>query len=136
MCLTKNGHWSLYLKLLPEEACQREHSVREVVTGLRSIVKTGAPWRGMPIDLPPRAAGCQQAHRWLKAGCFGQLAHDLRAVLHLAALPDSSPLPRHTSEAARDVERQPGTLVDLPVNALVCMMLRQAENYGVFHSNL
>ena len=74
-----------YLTLLPEEAGQRAHSLREVFNGLRHIVKTGAPWRWMPNDLPPWAAVYQQAQRWLAAGCFEALAHDLRAVLRQAA---------------------------------------------------
>src|ERR687898_2868500 len=80
--------WALvapYLTLLPEEAGQREHSLREVFNGLRYIIKTGAPWRWMPNDLPPWAAVYQQAQRWLNAGCFEELAQDLRAVLRLAA---------------------------------------------------
>ena len=86
--------WALvapYLTLLPEEAGQREHSLREVFNGLRYIIKTGAPWRWMPNDLPPWAAVYQQAQRWLKAGCFEELAHDLRAVLRLAAGRDAEP---------------------------------------------
>ena len=59
--------------------------VREVFNGLRYVVKTGAPWRWMPNDLPPWAAVYQQAQRWLKAGCFEALADDLREVLRLAA---------------------------------------------------
>ena len=39
----------------------------------------------MPNDLPPWAAVYQQAQRWLGAGCFEQLAEDLRAVLRLVA---------------------------------------------------
>jgi len=80
--------WALvapYLTLLPERAGQREHSLREVFNGLRYIVKTGAPWRWMPHDLPPWAAVYQQAQRWLNAGCFAALVDDLRAVLRLAA---------------------------------------------------
>lgn len=80
--------WALvapYLTLLPEDARQQEHSLREVFNRLRYIVKTGAPWRWMPNDLPPRGAVYQQAQRWLHAGCFEELAHDLRAVLRLAA---------------------------------------------------
>src|SRR3712207_5300728 len=75
--------WALvapHLTLLPEEAGQREHSLREVFNGLRTIIKTGAPWRWMPNDLPPWAAVYQQAQRWLTAACFEELAHDLRAV--------------------------------------------------------
>ena len=53
--------------------------------GLRYIVKTGAPWRWMPNDLPPWAALYQQTQRWLAAGCFEALVDDLRAVLRLSA---------------------------------------------------
>jgi transposase len=80
--------WSLivpYLTLQREDAGQREHSLREVFNGLRYIVKTGAPWRWMPNDLPPWAAVYQQTQRWLAAGCFEALVDDLRAVLRLAA---------------------------------------------------
>jgi transposase len=80
-----------YLTLLSEEAGQREHSLREVFNGLRYIIKTGAPWRWMPNDLPPWAALYQQAQRWLNPGCFEELAHDHRAVLRLAAGRDEQP---------------------------------------------
>jgi transposase len=79
--------WGLvapYLALLPETAGQREHPLREVFNGLRYIIKTGAPWRWMPNDLPPWPAVYQQAQRWLAAGCFEALADDLRAVLRQA----------------------------------------------------
>ena len=39
----------------------------------------------MPSDLPPWAAVFQQAQRWMRAGSFEALVHDLRAVLRLAA---------------------------------------------------
>lgn len=74
-----------YLTLQREDAGQREHSLREVFNGLRYIVKTGAPWRWMPNDLPPWAAVYQQTQRWLAAGCFEALVDDLRAMLRLAA---------------------------------------------------
>ena len=63
--------WSLivpYLTLQREDAGQREYSLREVFNGLRYIVKTGAPWRWMPHDLPTWAAVYQQTQRWLAAG--------------------------------------------------------------------
>src|SRR3954449_4122058 len=80
--------WALvapYLALLRESSGQRDHELREVFNGLRYIVKTGAPWRWMPNDLPPWHAANQQAQRWLAAGCFEALAEDLRVILRLAA---------------------------------------------------
>jgi len=79
--------WALvapYLTLLPEDAGQREHPLREVFNGLRYLVRYGVAWRAMPNDLPPWHAVYDQAQRWLRAGCFGMLAQDLRAVLRLA----------------------------------------------------
>ena len=73
------------LTLMREDAPQREHALREVFNGLRYIVKTGAPWRWLPNDLPPWEAVYQQSQRWLKAGVFEAIVHDLRALLRLAA---------------------------------------------------
>jgi transposase len=83
-----DDEWALvapYLTLLPEDAAQRVHPLRQVFNGLRYIVKTGAPWRWMPNDLPPWEIVYQQAQRWLTAGCFEALAEDLRTILRLAA---------------------------------------------------
>jgi transposase len=70
-----------YLTLMRVSSPQREHSLREVFNGLRFIVRTGAPWRYMPSDLPPWAAVYQQTQRWIRAGVFPQIAHDLRVLL-------------------------------------------------------
>ena len=86
--------WALvapYLALLRESSGQRDHDLREVFNGLRFIVKTGAPWRFMPHDLPPWAAVYQQTQRWLAAECFTDVAGDLRAVLRMAG--DRKPEP-------------------------------------------
>jgi transposase len=42
-----------YLRLMTEEAPQREHSLREVFNGLPYIVRGGIAWWMMPDDLPP-----------------------------------------------------------------------------------
>ena len=73
-----------YLTLMTEDAPQREYALREVFNGLRWLIRAGAPWRMMPNDLPPWAVVYQQTQRWLKAGVFESMAHDLRAVLRLA----------------------------------------------------
>ncbi|QDI79080.1 IS5 family transposase [Methylorubrum populi] len=86
--------WALvapYLALLREDSAQRDHDLREVFNGLRYIVKTGAPWRFMPHDLPPWAAVYQQTQRWLSADSFADVAGDLRAVLRMAAEREPEP---------------------------------------------
>jgi len=70
--------------LLPEDAGQRTHGLREVFNGLRWIVRAGAPWRMIPNDLPPWYVVYQQTQRWLAAGCFIALVDDLRLLLREA----------------------------------------------------
>ncbi len=68
-----------------QDAPQRQHCLRELFNALRYVIRYGIAWRAMPNDFPPWFAVYQQAQRWLAAGCFETLAHDLRAVLRLAA---------------------------------------------------
>ena len=74
-----------YLTLMTEDAPQRDYSLREVFNGLRWMLRTGATWCMMPHDLPPWYTIYQQAQRWLKAGVFEHIVHDLREILRLAA---------------------------------------------------
>ncbi len=69
---------------MKEDAPQREHSLREVFNGLRWIVRTDAQWRMMPNDLPLWHTVHQQAQRWITAGVFEDMVHDLRTLLRLA----------------------------------------------------
>jgi transposase len=80
-----------YLTLLREDAGQRVHDLRSVFNAVRWLVKTGAHWRYLPNDFPPWAAVYQQARRWLAAGCFEAMAHDLREVIRVAAGRNPSP---------------------------------------------
>ena len=80
-----------YLSLMTEGAPQRRHDLREVFNALRWIVHTGAPWRYLPGDLPPWPAVYQQTRRWLDAGCFEAMVHDLRAMLRWAAGRNAQP---------------------------------------------
>lgn len=72
-----------YLTLMKDDAPQRDHDLREVFNGLRWIVRTGSGWRYMPHDLPPYYTVYQQTQRWMRAGCFEAIVHDLRALIRL-----------------------------------------------------
>lgn len=80
-----------YLTLMREDAPQRGHRLRDLFDALRWLVRTGAQWRYLPGDFPPWHAVYQQARRWLAAGCFEAMTHDLRVVLRLAAGRDPRP---------------------------------------------
>jgi transposase len=80
-----------YLTLMKENCPQRTHSLREIFNGLRWFIRAGCPWRMMPNDLPPWHAVQQQTQRWLRAGCFEAMVHDLRVVLREADERDGSP---------------------------------------------
>jgi transposase len=126
--------WALvapYLTLMTEDAPQREYPLREVFNGLRYIVGTGAQWRWMPHDLPPWHVVYQQSQRWIKAGVFESLVHDLRAVLRIAdgrkesptaAILDSRTLQSTPESGARagydGAKRRKGSKVHLAVDTL------------------
>jgi transposase len=74
-----------YLTLMDPEAPQRDYDLREAFNALRWVVRAGAPWRLLPTNFPPWPAVYQQTRRWLAAGRFEAMAHDLRVVLRLAA---------------------------------------------------
>jgi len=74
-----------YLTLLPLDSRQRVHDLRDVLDALRWLVRTGAQWRYLPGDFPPWHAVYDQTRRWLEAGCFETICHDLRAGLRAAA---------------------------------------------------
>ncbi len=73
-----------YLTLMTLHAPQRDHDLREVFNALRYLVRAGCSWRMLPNDLPPWAAVYQQAQRWLAAGSFEAIVHDLRVMLRLS----------------------------------------------------
>jgi transposase len=72
-----------YLTLMRQDAPQRTNEMREVFNAIRYVVKTGCQWRMLPHDLPDWTVAYQQARRWMQAGVFEQVVHDLRICLRL-----------------------------------------------------
>jgi transposase len=120
-----------YLALVREDAPQRNHDLREILNGLRWVVRIGSPWRYMPHDLPPWEAIYQQTRRWLRAGVFEEMVHDLRVLLRLskgrasdprAAILDSRTLgstPESGSRGGYDgAKRKKGSKVHAAVDTL------------------
>jgi transposase len=120
-----------YLTVMTEEAPQRTHSLREVFNGLRWMARAGAPWRLLPNDLPPWEAVYQRTQRWLKAGVFETVVHDLRVLLRLAdgrtAQPSATILDSRTLQSSPEsghragddgAKRKRGSKVHLAVDTL------------------
>ena len=80
-----------YLTLLREDARQRVHPLRDVFDALRWMVKAACPWRLLPGDFPPWQAVQQQGERWIKAGCFEAMTHDLRELVRVLLERDPRP---------------------------------------------
>ncbi len=74
-----------YLALVCEVALQGKHSLQEMFNALRYLVRTGVQWRFLPHDVPPWDAVDQQVRRWLNAGVFEAITHDLRVIIRLVA---------------------------------------------------
>ena len=93
-----------YSKTIPERRFRRGVGVRRPVPGAgargcasararpqRGFQRTEVggshrllEWRYMPHDLPPWETLYQQRQRWLKAGIFEEMVHDLRVLLRLS----------------------------------------------------
>lgn len=127
-----------YLALLPEDAPQRDHPLREVFNALKWLVRAGAPWRMLPHDFPPWPIVYQQSRRWLAAGVFEMMAHDLRLLLRdvagrkrrpTAAILDSRTLqstPESGGRAGWDgAKRRKGSKLHLAVDTLGHLLAAQ-----------
>ena len=92
-----------YLTLMEPGAPQREHCLRGVFNALRYLVKTGCQWRYLPADFPPYYTVYEQTARWVKAGVFEAMAHDLRKLVRLcsgrAAQPSATVLDARTIQS-------------------------------------
>jgi transposase len=120
-----------YLTLMNEDVPQRKYPLRELFNGLRYVARGGISWRMIPNDLPPWHAVFEQTQRWLAAGVFEQMVHDLRELLRVAAgrkkepsaaILDSRTLqstPESGSRAGYDgAKRKQGSKVHMAVDTL------------------
>jgi transposase len=120
-----------YLTLMSEDAPQRKYPLRELFNGLRYVARGGISWRMIPNDLPPWHAVYEQTQRWIAAGVFAAMVHDLRELLRLeagrkkepsAAILDSRTLqstPESGSRAGYDgAKRKKGTKLHMAVDTL------------------
>jgi transposase len=80
-----------FLTLMREDAPQREYSMRDLFNAMRYVVRTGCQWRYLPHDFPPWTAVYQQARRWMQAGIFETITHELRVIVRMIEDRESQP---------------------------------------------
>jgi transposase len=120
-----------YLTLMTEDAPQRNYELREVFNALRYLMRSGCTWRLLPHDFPPYYVVHSQLQRWLKAGVFEAMIHDLRVFLRwaderkdhpTAAILDSRTLQSTPESGARagydGAKKRKGSKVHLAVDTL------------------
>lgn len=94
-----------YLTLMREDSPQRSHDMREVFNAVRYLVKSGCHWRMLPHDFPDWTVVYQQVRRWMQAGVFEEIAHDLRVILRLVN--ERNPQPSATIMDGRTLQSTP-----------------------------
>lgn len=94
-----------YLTLMREDVPQRSHDMREVFNAIRYLVKSGCHWRMLPHDFPDWTVVYQQMRRWMQAGIFEKVAHDLRLILRLVN--ERNPQPSATIIDGRTLQSTP-----------------------------
>lgn len=94
-----------YLTLMTPNAPQRRYDRREVYTAMRWIVRSGAQWRMLPHEFPPWPTVYQQTQRWIAAGVFETMVHDLRVLLRW--LQGRADAPKATILDSRTVQSTP-----------------------------
>lgn len=120
-----------YVTLMSEDAPQRNYELREVFNALRYLMRSGCTWRLLPHDFPPYYVVHSQLQRWLKAGVFETMIHDLRVFLRwaderkqhpTAAILDSRTLQSTPESGARagydGAKKRKGSKVHLAVDTL------------------
>ena len=80
-----DSEWSILEPVLPKPKCgtarggrPQEYPTREIVNGVRYVLRTGAAWRQMPHDLPPWDTVYGYFRRWQNDGTWQRVHDQLR----------------------------------------------------------
>lgn len=75
-----NEEWAVLQPLLPVPSGRgrpREHQLREVVNGIRYVLRYGIPWDAMPKDLPPSSIRYDYWRLLSDGGHMARINHEL-----------------------------------------------------------
>jgi putative transposase len=77
--------WAILRPLLPVrgESPATKHDLREIVNGIRYVLRSGCAWRLLPHDFPPWQTVYGYFRRWRNAGVYEQINTSLREQLRI-----------------------------------------------------
>lgn len=76
----RNEEWAEIEPLLPKPSGRgrpREYLLREIINGIRYVLRYGIPWDAMPKDLPPWYVAYDSFRKLAKGGQLDQINHQL-----------------------------------------------------------
>lgn len=90
--------WSYLEPLMPQAKCgtprggrPQEFATREIVNGIRYVVRTGCAWRLLPHDLPPWCTVYHYMRAWKRDGTWERIHDQLRGDVRQAEGRDRIP---------------------------------------------
>jgi transposase len=89
-----DAQWDLVKDLLPEPSADgrpEKHPRREIVNAILYLVRSGCPWRYLPVDLPPWQTVYWYFTRWEDAGVTEKLLTVLRVKARIAQGREAEP---------------------------------------------
>jgi transposase len=75
-----DAEWEVFEPILCEHATAlpKEHDPRDVVNGIRYLLRTGCQWRYLPHEYPPWRTVQNWFQRWTRDGTFDKITGSLR----------------------------------------------------------
>ena len=76
-----DAQWAVVAPLLPGPASTgrpRQHDLRVILDAIFYILRTGCPWRYLPLDMPPWPSVHYYFRKWRDDGTWTKLAQALR----------------------------------------------------------
>src|SRR4051812_16390764 len=89
-----DAEWHLLAPLVPPAKSgghPRVVDIREVINGIFYILRTGAQWRELPHDLPPKGTVYGYFRDWRRAGVWETMNTTLREHVRIAVGRESTP---------------------------------------------
>src|SRR5512136_3100469 len=86
-----NAQWDRIEQIITNSPSSTEHrgrpqrNPREVPDGILWVLRSGAPWKGVPQRYPPYQTCHRRFQQWVRQGVFQRILHELAEDLYARA---------------------------------------------------